>query len=322
MSGQMFQTRYLMIIACCQLVLAQASPDQGTEKPEKLLSRHYREGEKLSYAMKATNQERRGTLSYEIQADGVVKKNAAGQFVEEFGWSHLIENGKQTSLSPASASFRQELSLEPGYTLTFPSLSDVDPILIGPITDLLTFYADMQVAMSQGNLRHAGDHFYFKHSAPNSWADGRYALIGEDSIDFDVTLTDVRLGNKVATVEVKHVPPTQSEVKLPVAWMRMPIADTPSNWVEVTRNFASKSADDKYIASVGKETFDVQIKISLDDGRIISGTIDNPLEVLERDCSDESLGTCGTPIRYKIHRHVEIRELQPAQAASQDSPLS
>ena len=38
------------------------------------MTRHYTEGEKLSYHMKATNQDRHGTLRYEIQADGVVKK--------------------------------------------------------------------------------------------------------------------------------------------------------------------------------------------------------------------------------------------------------
>ena len=52
--------------------------------------------------MKATNQDRHGTLRYEIQAEGVVKKNAAGQFIEEFGWSNLVVNDKPT------AAFRRE----------------------------------------------------------------------------------------------------------------------------------------------------------------------------------------------------------------------
>ena len=165
----------------------------------------------------------------------------------------------------------------------------------------------MTVAAGQGNLTHPGDHFYFKHGAPNSWADGNYALIGEDSIDFDVTLTDVNAADKVATIEVRHVPPPQPEVKLPAEWMRAPVADTPNNWVEVTKNFASKSASDKYVASVGKETFDVQIKISLVNGQMISGSIDNPLEVLERDCAAEALTTCGDSVRYKIRRQIEIQ---------------
>jgi hypothetical protein len=301
---------FVSIAAISAFTSAQVTPgNSGASVPpaQKLLSRHYVEGEKISYRMKATNQDRRGTLRYEIQTDGVVKKNATGQFVEEFGWSNLVVNDKSTPLTEGSANFRQSLSLEPGYTLTVPNLSQVDPILIGPITDLLTFYADMTVAAGQGNLAHPGDHFYFKHSAPNSWADGNYALIGEDSINFDVTLDAIDSANKVATLTVRHVPPPQPEVKLPAAWMQTPVADTPNNWVEITRNFASKSDADKYAASVGKETFDVEIKIDLASGRIISGTLDNPLEVLERDCSDESVTKCGDPIRYKIHRRVEIQ---------------
>jgi len=303
-----FLTGFVLIAGLSIFASAQITPQRSNFPPsEKLLSRRYGSGEKLSYRMNATNQDRHGTLRYEIQADGVVKKNAAGQFVEEFGWSNLVVNEKPTPLSAASSNFRQPLSLSPGYTLSIPNLSQVDPILIGPITDLLTFYADMTIAAGQGNLTHPGDHFYFKHGAPNSWADGNYALIGEDSIDFDVTLTDLNTADKIATIEVRHVPPAQPEVKLPAAWMRAPVADTPNNWVEVTKNFASKSAADKYVASVGKETFDVQIKVSLVNGQMISGHIDNPLEVLERDCADEALTTCGDPVRYKIRRQIEIR---------------
>ena len=297
----------IAVISAFAAAQADAVNDGGHARPQKLLSRHYVDGTKLSYLMKATNQDRHGTLRYEIQADGVVRKNAAGQFVEEFGWSNLVVDGKLKTLSDGSANFRQSLSLEPGYMLTVPNLSQVDSILVGPITDLLTFYADMTVAVGQGNLSRPGDHFYFKHGVPNSWADGNYALIGEDSIDFDVTLDSIDTANKTAMLTVRHVPPSQPEVKLPAAWMQTPVADTPNNWVELTRNFASKSAADKYAASVGKETFEVKIKVDLTTGRIISGSLDNPLEVLERDCTDETATTCGDPIRYKIHRHVEIQ---------------
>jgi hypothetical protein len=84
--------------------------------------------------------------------------------------------------------------------------------------------------------------------------------------------------------------------------MHVPVADTPNNWAEV-----GKSKDGKYVASVGKETFDVVIETSLTDGRILSATMDNPVEVLERECSDAALTSCGEPIRYQIRRLIEIR---------------
>jgi hypothetical protein len=45
------------------------------------------------------------------------------------------------SLSPASLSFRQTLSLDPAIQPSIPNLSQVQPFLIGPITDMLTFYS-------------------------------------------------------------------------------------------------------------------------------------------------------------------------------------
>src|SRR5712692_5457856 len=88
-----------------------------------LPGRHYLEGEKLTYRMKTT--------SYEAQADGMVKKDSAGQFVEEYAWSNLIRDNAAVSLFPAAASFRQILSLEPDYPLSVPDLSQVIP-LVGP----------------------------------------------------------------------------------------------------------------------------------------------------------------------------------------------
>jgi hypothetical protein len=169
-----------------------------------------------------------------------------------------------------------------------------------PLTDLLTIYADMMIAKAAGGLTRAGDHFYFKHGTPNSWADGTYVTLGQDSIEFDVTLEQVDPG--IAVVVVRHVPPQKPQIKIPAEWMNAPVADTPNNWVEV-----SKRPQGKYAAQVGKETFDVRINVSRADGRIISATIHNPVEVVERECSDAALTNCGPPLRYQILRELELR---------------
>ena len=52
------------------------------------------------------------------------------------------------------------------------------------------------------------------------------------------------------------------------------------------------------MAEVGKETFEVEINVSLKNGKIISATIDNPVEVLSRDCEDAELSRCGPPKRF------------------------
>lgn len=292
-----------LLVSVLVSVAAVCSPAQTPPAAPSLLARRYQEGEKLSYHMKGSNRGRNGTTVYEADATGVVKKNAAGKFVEEFAWSNLVVNGAPVALSPAAAAFRQQVSLD--AFMGVPDLSQVVP-LIGPITDTLTFYVDLLLATRQGSLAKPGDHFYFKSGTPNSWADGNYVITGEDSIDFDITLAAVDPTAKVATVVVRHVVPAQPHIKISADWMRPPVADTPNNWTEVHRNFASQSDTDKYVAAVGKETFDVELKVSLVDGKIISGKIDNPVEVLERNCTDLTLTVWGAPVRYQILRQIEI----------------
>jgi hypothetical protein len=129
--------------------------------------------------------------------------------------------------------------------------------------------------------------------------------LGEDSIDFDFTLKEVNQPANTATLVIRHVPPEKPQVKLPADWMQKPVADTPNNWVQI-----EKTKDGKYLAAVGKETFDVEIKLSLADGKILSATIDNPLQTIERDCEDAALTKCGDPKPHPIRRQIELT-LQP-----------
>jgi hypothetical protein len=275
---------------------APAEKQSAAETPG-LLARRYQEGEKLSYHMKGVNENWR----YEIQADGVVKRDPSGKYFEEYAWSHLISDGTPATLSPATTNFRQIVSLAPETPPSFPNLGQVDLHLIGPITDWMTFYVDLWLANRLNKLSHAGDHFYFKRGTPNSWADGNYVLLGEDSIDFDFTLKDVNQIDKIAILLVRHVPPEKPEIKIPVEWMRPPVADTPNNWVEV-----EKRPNGKYLAEVGKETFDVEIKVRLANGKILSAKIDNPVEAISRECADATLASCTAPVPHHILRQTEI----------------
>jgi hypothetical protein len=261
-----------------------------------LLVRDYREGEQLTYRMKGSNENWR----YEIEAAGVVKKDSQGQYFEEYAWSQLSSNGAATTLSPESTRFRQILSLDPAKSPAVPNLSGVSPMLIGPITDLLTFYVDLWLVSREGKLSRGGDRFYRKQGTAASWADGVSVVLGEDSIDFDITLTNVDDSAKVATLLVRHVPPQQPQVRFPAAWMREPVAGTPNNWVQVTKK------DKTFVAASGKETFDVRLNVSTADGRILSGAIENLVQAQERNCRDAALTSCGEARPQRISRRIEI----------------
>jgi hypothetical protein len=62
-----------------------------------------------------------------------------------------------------------------------------------------------------------------------------------------------------------------------------------------------------YMAMVGKETFDCEVKISLVSGTILSATMDNPVEVVARPCVDETAAKCGISFRGQFRRQIEIQ---------------
>ncbi len=233
-----------IFLTCAESVLLAAQPASGEPNP---LLRQYRDGERLIYHMKGTNE----TWHYRIQAEGVVKKDADGTYFEEYGWSHLTSDDQEAALSAGSTSLRQRVTLDPNRGPVFPNLSQVDPRLVGPMTDFLTFYVDLWLAAKTGRITRPRDHFYFKRGAPNSWADGT--------------------------------------------------ADTPNNWVQLQR-----TKDNRYLAAVGKETFEVQITLSLMDGKILFATMDNPVETLERECADSALTKCSDAKPHLIERRIEI----------------
>lgn len=268
------------------------------------LARTYRAGEVLTYRMQATNSDHEGTLRYEATATVEVQRNAAGQFVEAIAWSDYVRNGKTVPLNQSCRDFRQILSRGPGWVPSLPNLAQVRQ-LEGPVLDLLTFYVDLFMA-SMTNLHKAGDHRYFPVPITNSWASGGGFIIAEDSIDFDMTLQAVDSETQVATLLVKHVPPPEARVKLPEAWMKVPVASAPNNWVQV-----SKQADGTFLAEVGQESFEVVLRLDLTDGKILSAIMDNPVEVRRRVCKDAALTEPGEPLHYKIHRHIELA-LMPA----------
>jgi hypothetical protein len=259
-----------------------------------VLVRRYVEGERLQYLMKGQND---GT-TYEVRIIGVVKKGADGRLLEEFSFSNFISNGKPVALSPSAEAFRVGVRLQKGEPpFTPPDLSKA-PRLIGPITDLLTFYSDLFLAMFEGELRNAGERFFFQNPVVPSWADGNFVVIGEDAIDFDITLTHMSAG--VASLLIKHVPPAQPKIRLPAEWMRKPVADTPNNWVQVQK------IKSRYVASVGKETFDVELRIDLADGKILSAWMDNPVTKITRECSDAALIQCGEARPDPTFRRIEM----------------
>lgn len=282
----------LAVLLASTLVCAQMPAPGGNP-----LTRHYRDAETLAYHMTATNDD----WHYTADASATVKKTDSGGAVEEFRWTGMTSNGQPYPLTPAMVQFRQPLSLDPNWMPSMPDLTKVDAKMIGPITDLMTVYVDLWLMNKIGIFRHPGDHFLVPNPQASSWADGTRVLIGKTQADFDLNLQSLDTVKQTAVVVIHHVPGAKPDLQLPAEWLRIPVADTANNWVEV-----AKTQDGKFEAGVGKETFDVTITVSTADGRILSATMDNPVVTSSRLCEDAALTKCGTVQPHTIHRHIEI----------------
>lgn len=274
----------------------------GVSEPP--LARHYVAGETVRYVMTGVNQGRDSTRTYTAESEAIVEREQDGTFFEDTRWIHLEVDGREVALDEKSLAFRQHLSLDPRHAMPFPDIRGVNPMLIGPVFDLMTFYVDLHPALSKGRLVHAGDHVYVPHPQANSWADGVRILVGQDRIDFDLTLVDA--GDRAAHLRVRHVPPPEPGLELPAEWMGSPVGDGPNNWVQVEKVARSDPAE--YVAAVGRESFDVDLNVERPSGRIVSATMDNPVDVVEMRCRDAALKDCTDRARYRIQRRIELRQ--------------
>ncbi|MDD2773025.1 MAG: hypothetical protein PHP45_04940 [Elusimicrobiales bacterium] len=289
-------------IVLCAVMFAAITARAAEAPSPSPLHRNYTEGEKLHYSIEGAHyQDGKKNHDYNAQAEGIVVKDSSGVFHEEVLWTKAQAeyDDNEIILSSAEVNIAQQLSLDPGFRPALPDLSKVHQALIGPITDLLTFYTDDYLAIRK-QLRNAGDHVFIPRQNANSWAGGVKIVIGYDCVDFDITLSSMT--NDTATLHVRHQPPAKGcSTQPPAEWMSKPVTDIANNWFEV-----QKIADSKYDAAAGNEVFDAELKIAIPAGAIKSATMHNPVDMEHRICKDLSLSDCDAPRRSKITREIKL----------------
>src|SRR5690349_13688516 len=104
-----------------------------------LLVRHYQEGARVVYRMRGEN----NGSTYFVRLTSVVSRGSDGRLGEEFAFVNLGPDGQPLPMSPVAAALRQRVTLEPGGApFVMPDLSKA-PGLVGPVLDLVNFYADV-----------------------------------------------------------------------------------------------------------------------------------------------------------------------------------
>jgi hypothetical protein len=236
---------------------------------------------------------------YSIRATDTVKRDSNGHFYEEIAWSDLASG--QETLTPASLAMRQTVSIDdPASYMKAPNLANVQPLLIGPITDALTFSSDLLMAI-KAKLTRPGQTAYVSRNTPNSWADGEHVLLGQDVVDFSLKLESLNPAEHTETLFIQHLPPPELHVQQPAPWMQDEKQAPPNNFVQVSR------ANGGFSAETGKETFDVRLVVDARDGRILSATMHNPVVLTVRACTDRELKQCRPEAPKTILRDITFK---------------
>ena len=283
----------MRLILAALVAISLGADALGAQNP---LVRRYGLGDSVGYHMEAINAQRQASVAYSADVVGIVRRDSAGAFIESLRWTTLSRNGA-ASAPPDSGRAAQTISLDRGWQ-PVPDVRRLDPRLIGPALDLFTFYIDAKLAAAQEGLRRQGDHVYLPLGIGGSWADGTRVLIGKDAVDFDISMLAIHEKEKTAEVLVRHVPPQRLSLQLPASWMSS--GATP-NWVEI-----ESTPNGRFRGRAGVESFDVTLTLSLVDGRLLSAIMENPVQVMERECADRALVDCGPATRYRIHRRIAV----------------
>ncbi len=239
--------------------------------------REYKEGEIFYYKMDALNDGRR----YQAISRHKVEKTEDGKYFEKISWIYLKHDGSEIDLSPMK-DFEQILSLDKSFEFVIPDITKIKTelrrFMAGPVFDLMTFYVDLNPRLYFEKLDslESGTPTRFPYNRPSSWADGFFNVLGEDCLDFVVTLQ--RYGADNLCLRVEHVPPEANlNINLPEEWMKKPVVKgKENNWVQVTKS----GKPDEYFVAFGYEYFDVHLFLDKENGMIKYAQMYNPVERL------------------------------------------
>ena len=270
---------------------------QQTSKDSEKFQSRYKDGAVSHYLMTGNND----GWQYAIRATDTMKCDASGRYYEEIGWSDFTSNAQQT-LTPASLALRQTVSLDDASYMRIPNLANVQPLLIGPITDTLTFYSDLLLA-TKAKLMQPGQTAYVSRTSPNSWADGQRVLLGQDVVDFALSVESVNPAENTETLLIQHVPRPVLHVEQPAKWMQESTSAKPNNFIQISKE------GDSFVAETGKESFDVRLVLDTRDGSILSASMHNPVALTVRTCKDRELTQCGSAAPKTILREITLKRV-------------
>ena len=216
------------------------------------------------------------------------------------------QDGKTDDLSEAIAKFPAwDVSLSPtdgGVGLALPDILGWDMAVVGPVTDLLTFWVAISPQAGIDKVSKVGQSYVLPEAPVASWANGVDIPVGQDCIQISITLKE--LGESTAVFETRFMPPEEASLKMLKSWMDESVVEgTPNNFQQ------QMSMGEAAMVMWGREYFVVTSTVRRADGMLLSATMSNELQLkMKIGCSSE-LQACKHEVPLHIRRELSL-ELQ------------
>jgi hypothetical protein len=276
-----------------------------------VFERRYQPGQEFSYRIEDRRRQQSGeavtsTIAVARSTHRVAVE--AGVPVEVVGWidvMDLVTGDHRTNLGGLPAS---RVSLHPNGPIE-PGKPAGDPLMIGMITDLVTFYIAVSPKVGAANLHLPGD----KASAPapvyGDFADGTAFLVGRDKFRVDVEMT--ALSGQLVEYATYMQPLAFEPGELHREFMQQPACPSAPNNIQYVRR-----QSESYLAAWGCESIAIKTKIDRQSGAIVEALMVNYLLQNVKTCQDAALTQCTDSPQIEENRTVDLKLLDHVETPS------
>jgi hypothetical protein len=269
-----------------------------------VFDRGYQPGQEFSYHLEDRRRQQSGeTVSSTVASAESLHQVAfeAGVPVETVHWTEVVDlttGQRRTDLAGVPAT---RISLHPNGPIE-PGKPAGDPVMLGMVTDLATFYVAASPRAGIANLHLPGDRAVAAAPVFGDFADGAVFLVGQDKLRAEIEMT--ALSAQLVEYTTYLQPVAFEAGELYRDFMQQPACGNAPNNIQYVRKHEAG-----YRAVWGCETITIQTKIDRQSGIIVESLMVSYLLQNVKTCQDAALTQCSDGEPIEENRTVELKLL-------------
>jgi hypothetical protein len=272
----------------------------------KLFGRKYKTGETYRYKL-TTEEWHSGKWDHTsiVICELKVIKDSMGIPYDEVRWiSKKMMTPKDTVDATKSALTVKpyRISLDPRGRIDIPRIEV--PEMTGAIEDFNTFFVAISPLVGVSKLIKKGDSVLAKDPITADFSNGSTILKGQDCIGLSIKLTE--LTKSRAILYTPFFPPSKPCLNFLTPDMNTPVvADTINNFQMVMQ-----TGNEQYLVQYGREFFYINSTVRRSDGKIITATMFNILNLKQKINCDKEYKNCQFEMPFSEQRNLKLELVQ------------